>query len=269
MKKSSLIVTIAVLIAFQSYSAVLAEESNRWFNHKDEGWFFYKEKPAPQKEEPEQEKQIQPQESTSKPAHQIIKEQGELLLGNAMVNPTEENVKEYMEYQKKMLDGADKFSKVWQRVLAKYPDLYLDKHYSEDVEENKNNKIKELASRAGLFFFFRSDCQHCHDQVQAFLKIKEKYGFDAIAVSVDGGIIPELQGITRIDNGISVNLDIKTVPSLYLGFPDENKFEPISKGGALSFADIERRLYHYAKLDSHEEDNSISMSNIGNLILSR
>jgi len=59
--------------------------------------------------------------ANSKPAHQRIKETGEMILGNAMVNPTEENVRAYMEYQKKMLDDANRFSQVWERVLAKYP----------------------------------------------------------------------------------------------------------------------------------------------------
>lgn len=264
MRKNSIVLALAAFIVIQICAVALAENSERWFNRKDEGWFWYKSKPIPPEEIPsELLAGIPPvRESNSKPAHQIIKEEGERLLGEAMVNPTEENVKTYMVYNKMMLDGASKFTKVWERVLAQNPELYLSAFYSEDVSTNSQKNVDKLAQEAGIFFFFRSDCPHCHKQVTSLLQLKEKYGFNVLAVSIDGGTIPAIRDITRMDNGISARLGIKAVPALYLGYPDKDKFEPISQGGYLAINDLERRLSHYAQLQEKPQGNYISLPDL-------
>ena len=120
MNRKILMVVLALTV-FLFVTVAAAAENKNWFTRKDEGWFFYKSKPAPPKEIPPEPKKETPQARSggSKPAHQRLKEYGELLLGKAMVNPTEENVREYMIFQKRMFDGADKFSQIWERVLAK------------------------------------------------------------------------------------------------------------------------------------------------------
>src|SRR5574343_556435 len=40
-----------------------------------------------------------------------------------VVEPNEENVKEYMFFQKKVVDNSSNFADVWRRVLWKYPEL--------------------------------------------------------------------------------------------------------------------------------------------------
>ena len=140
-------------------STVLAADGNNWFMRKDEGWFFYKTKPRPLKKEPKEERTLQTQPvnpAENKPAHVRIREHGELLLGNAMLNPSEENVKTYMQYQKLMFDGADRFSKVWERVLAKNPELLMTQHTSEEVTVDIRKEIKTLSGKTGIFFFYIS-----------------------------------------------------------------------------------------------------------------
>ena len=259
MKRNNAIIVLSICVMFLAGATAAAEEKT-WFSRKDEGWFFYKSTPPPPKERPRREKSTpEKQEANSKPAHQRIKETGEMILGNAMVNPTEENVRAYMEYQKKMLDDANRFSQVWERVLAKYPDLYLSQYASEQVAADMTAGIKALAAKTGLFFFFRSDCPHCHREAEAIIVLREKYGFGIFAVSLDGGGMPGLEGITVADNGISENLSVNAVPAIYLAYPEEDRFEPVSQG-YLSLIDIERRLYHYAQMETQGEYNSVSVS---------
>lgn len=250
-----ILMAVLALTMFLFVTVAAAAENKNWFTRKDEGWFFYKSKPAPPKEIPPEPKKATPQVGSgeSKPAHQRLKEHGELLLGKAMVNPTEENVREYMTFQKRMFDGADKFSQIWERVLANNPNLYLQEHYAEDVATGMGKDIKKLAKSAGVFFFFRSDCPYCHKQVNAINDLQRRYGFKVLAVSMDGGMIPGLQNV-RKDNGIAANLGIKAVPAIYLAYPEENKFEPISQGGYLSIVDIERRMSQYVQIESEPDD---------------
>ncbi len=233
-----------------------------WFTSKDEGWYFYRGKPLPPKEEAQEDHPVEavpvpsPAPQQRKTDAEMVKEFGEKLLGQAMVNPTEDNVKTYMLYQKRMMDGANQFAQVWERVLAKNPDLYLATHYSEDVTANMQKGIEDLARRAGIFFFFSSTCPHCHRQAPAILELKQKYGFQVIAVSMDGGDMPILRGMVAPDNGISANLGIGTVPAIYLAYPGEDRFEAISQG-YLPYNDIERRIYHYAEIKKGVNPNNM------------
>lgn len=256
MKRIILSLSIIILFVCSSVSMEAAEGKN-WFTRKDEGWFFYKNKPVPFTQKEKQKNNTTKTSNDSKTEAEKVREYGEKLLGHAMVHPTEENVKAYMVYQRKMMDGANRFAKVWERVLAKNPDLYLAEHYSEDVVGDINREIKRLASKTGIFFFYSSSCPHCHRQADTILELKQKYGFKILAISLDGGDMPQLRGMTMADNGISVNLNINVVPAIYLAYPDENRFEAISQG-YLSFNDIERRLYHYAQMESDNEPADLS-----------
>jgi conjugal transfer pilus assembly protein TraF len=247
-------IIIAIIIMLLTSGLATAETGNTWFQKKDEGWFFYKTKPkppqkAPKENPPEPVPAYQPP-TPAKPAHIRVREHGELLLGNAMVNPTENNVKKYMEYQKEMYDAAERFSRVWERVLAQSPDLQANEYYSEDVHSAIQKEIGILAENTGIFFFFRSDCPHCHKQVGPIMELQRKYGYKIIAVSMDGGVLPQVEPMTVLDNGISTRLNIQSVPAIYLASPGTDKIDPISQGGYLSLLDIERRLYYYVKLQT-------------------
>ncbi|MEN6621671.1 MAG: conjugal transfer protein TraF [Smithella sp.] len=261
MKNNNIFIIIIMFMMLVPYaSSAIAADGKSFFTRKDEGWFFYKKKPVPPKEQKKSETRIETKEDTKTEAEKI-REHGEKLLGQAMVRPTEENVKAYMEYQRRMMDGANRFAKVWERVLAKNPDLYLAEHYSEDVVGDMKKEIRQLASKTGIFFFFSSGCQYCHQQADVILTLKHKYGFKVLAISLDGGDMPQLRGMTIADNGISINLNISTVPAIYLAYPEENRFEAISQG-YLPFNDIERRLYHYAQMESGNEP--VGLSDINN-----
>ena len=252
---SKLLVVGSVLFFF--LLSGVAQADKKWHDRKDEGWFFYHEKVIPR--EPEVKPpapQPAPDAQPAKPLAQIVKEKGEMLLGEAIVNPTEENVKAYMIYQKTMMDGSQRFAQTWERVLAKHPDLYLASHYSEDVSQDMRGQLRLLADKAGIFFFYSSTCPHCQKQVDTIRKLQSRYNFQVMAISVDGGVIPGMQDITVNDNGVSATMGVEQVPSIYLVYPNENRFEVISQG-FLPVTDIERRIYNHAQMDS--EINPVNM----------
>jgi conjugal transfer pilus assembly protein TraF len=165
-----------------------------------------------------------------------------------------------------MLDLSSNFAYAWQKQLMTDPDLNYDIPVSDNVKdiyfvENRKKEeetVRNLASQAGLFFFYRITCPYCKRQVQYLQEFAAIYGFEIKAVSLDGGVYPEFPD-ALMDNGISVRLGVDKVPAIFLAFPGEDRFERLSSG-LLTVAEIKQRILYYAK----EIDSNMQFSNFTN-----
>ena len=234
---------LIVLVAFTADAA--SNTHKRWWEHHDEGWFFYNEKPEP----PDQPESPPPSSTAAKPdtkeaplATELIKKEGDRLLSEAMVNPTEENVVRYMRYQKETLDMSTRLAHIWQRMLMKYPDLYMNTGTTQ-VDHDMKEAVDRLGRKAGLFFIYSSGCSACQHAARVVADFKIAHpGFNVVPITIDSPL-PGLEN-TRQDNGITASLGITSVPAWYLAYPDEDRFEHIGTG-SITLSDLERRLYHY------------------------
>jgi len=223
-------------------SNIVAAQDTRWWERHDEGWFFYDD---PQKSE---ERDEAPPERRAEPENQplaleAMKKQGERLLSEAMVDPTEKNVKKYMQFHKETMDMSQDFAYVWQRMLQKYPDLSVETGTAK-VNDDIKKTVTSLGSKAGLFFIYSAGCDSCQKSVSIIAEFRGKYpNFSVLPITIDSPL-PGLED-SKIDNGISVRLGVEAVPAFYLAYPEENRFERIGTG-LLPLSEIERRLYHYA-----------------------
>jgi len=226
-----------------------------WWEKGDEGWFFYKDPPKEEKKgEEKPEIRIETPKIPPQPLFtERMKRWGEELLSRALENPTMENVKAYMEYNKLMIELSENFSLAWQKVLMIYPELGslvpvsdADKDlYFEAVKEKEKDILYNLSKRAGLFFFYTSSCPYCERQAYYLNRFRLENPFFIIKpVSLDGTIFPEFPD-TVFDNGISQKLGIITVPSILLAFPPD-RFERISSG-LITADELKRRLIWYDK----------------------
>ena len=226
----------------------------KWWENHDEGWFFYQD---PNLEEPELDKKPSPSIPDNKPdalASELIKKEGEKLLSEALVDPTENNVASYMRFQKQQTDMSQKFAYVWQRMLMKYPDLYMNTG-TEQVNDDIQSTVARLGTQAGLFFIYSSGCDSCRRSAAIVSEFRRKYdGFVVLPVSIDQPL-PEFED-TRPDNGIAARLGVETVPSWFLAYPGTDRFEQIGTG-YLALPELERSLYHYAIT----EDMGVAASN--------
>lgn len=252
---------LTALAVFAASSADSVHASSKWWEKHDEGWYFYNEKPtAPDPENPPIPASVpRPEQQQDSPlATELIKKEGDRLLSEAMINPTEENVVKYMRYQKESLDMSTRLAYMWQRMLMKYPDLYMNTgttqvHY--DIKE----AVDRLGQQAGLFFIYSSGCEACQQAARVVADFKKTHpGFNVVPITIDAPL-PGLEG-TRPDNGISASLGVTSVPAWYLAYPDEDRFEHIGTG-SITLSDLERRLYHYAITEKdmhHHPDNGAS-----------
>ena len=181
-----------------------------------------------------------------------LKKELQRLLDVANMNPTEENVKAYMDAAYYMANKASKFSDVWRRVLWASPELdYSLNHrptnnvgirtYDSERKTNERSTIADLSRTHGLFFFFRSDCPYCHQMAPILRFFQQEYGIEVFPVSLDGKGIPDFPRPAR-DNGMATRLGINTVPAVFLASKTSGNVMPVAFG-IVPASELAERIY--------------------------
>jgi conjugal transfer pilus assembly protein TraF len=222
-----------------------------FFTQRYKGWHWYEEI---QKKKESTRKQVQNDKPDIKSPTKIIEDQQKKLkqsLHQAVVNPTEQNLKNYMQLQQKLMNQSQKFSENWQKVLYKYPNLdetvkfpvnqqarhiFLDKE-----QKNREIAIKKLSSEYGLFYFFRLNCVYCHKFAPTVKRFAQKYNWTILGISLDGGRLAEFPKAMR-DNGIAAKFGIQHSPALIAVHPKTKQVIPLAYG-MIAESEIERRAY--------------------------
>jgi conjugal transfer pilus assembly protein TraF len=158
----------------------------------------------------------------------------------AVLNPTDRNVRRYMEMENRVFRMAGRFSDVSQRVAWSTPELDMSLQgrpinaraidvFDKVQASQRQDSIAALAKSHVLFFFFRSDCPYCHAFSPTLRAFEGKSGIKVVPVSLDGGGLPAYPEPRR-DNGIATTLQVTQVPALYLAEPSSGKITPIGFG---------------------------------------
>jgi conjugal transfer pilus assembly protein TraF len=210
-----------------------------FLDHKAEGWHWYEEflqepdKPIKERQEPSL-----PEQDPVK-ILQSFKEKVERFKAIAIIDPTYENVKAYMVLQKQLMDRSTRFAQRWMEVVYTTPKLdYTLTHptsqvarhiYLDQQKMDMDQYIRALAKTYGLFFFYASGCSYCKEFAPIVKGFAEKYGWEVLAISLDGAILPEFPH-SKVDNGAAAALGIEAVPILLAVEPQTGKVIPLSNG---------------------------------------
>ena len=220
-----------------------------YFDQKERGWFWY-EPFSPRTEEGRygtSERRLTVKE---------IRERGERLFEAALLSPTRENVRAYMEHQKRVLERSEEFARVWKRVLWESPalDSTVDNpvsvagaEISKNLRKTARDGVIEKISRVGkLVFFFRSDCPFCRGQAEIIKTLERRHGIGILAASLDGRGLHPLY--PHFVNGAAqaARLGVKQVPALFLFVPSQRKIVRIGTG-YLTLGEIRQRLHVVGK----------------------
>lgn len=240
--------SLAVAIGFSLFSAVAVASSSSFFQDRERGWFWY-EDPPPEPEEEVLERSApavaaSAAAASAQPlsAREQLKRQGEQMeeaLSLAVMNPTPENILNYLEHSKRIQKQAQNFATEFKQTLWTAPeyDYRLEKPVTTDaimaVSERsvaeQDARLVEIADKYGLIFFMRSDCPYCHKFGPVLKGFAEKYGVEVIPVSLDGPGIPDYPyPKPNIDLGRKLNVSV--VPALFLVDPDRNKVVTVGYG---------------------------------------
>lgn len=248
-------VLIAGVLLFGWISAFAANGSSSWWNdtpwqHKERGFHWY---PDPyQPEEPEEQPPAPPAYQNMKTLEEVRKEV-ERLKNIAILEPTDENILIWLEANNWVMDKSSVFADTARRVAWANPHVDYNNRqttvntalsdYRTDRRADFKQNIADLSRDHGIFFFYRSDCRFCHQQAPILRMLEAQYGIKVMAVSMDGGPIPNFPDAVP-DNGVSFVVSggqgVTTVPAIYLVKRDTQESFPLGTGVLASEEIVER-----------------------------
>ena len=234
-----------------------------YYRQKEKGWFWYEPDPEPVTEVPGQvsppDPAPLPQTVQKPPQAQPMPLSSEWFRQNltryrdkAVDDPSDQNVSNYLYLQRVMLDKAARFGEVGQRVVM--GDALLDENTLRPVstfganamdaraDTGMANAAKQLAEKAGLWFFYSSTCSFCVKEAGVLKGLSHAYGFKILPIALDGLPLPgsPFPNFTA-DAGQARKLGVETTPALFLAKPGKDG-DVIQLGqGLLAVDEIVRR----------------------------
>lgn len=242
-----------------------ASSAANYYRRHAEGWYWYQDPEAekeilqkvaePPKEEAKQNEQPQAQPAaaeTVKPlSAQWVRDMLPKYRDLMWSEPTPENVKAYFLLQRFAIDRSQKVAEVAQQVTLGNP--LLDETYRRPTASfgvsavdrsagiQTDAILRKIAGKAGLFFFFKSDCRFCEAQAPLIGMLEKENGFDVLAISIDGGTLESFRfANTRMNAGHAEQLGVSATPAVFLVSAD-GRFESLGQG-LMALPELRRRI---------------------------
>lgn len=247
------------LLSFAWVSAPLAAATlgePTYLDRSREGWFWYQN---PQTEEPLAPAAPQPTEGAAPPAMLStawLRANLERYRDRAIDDPTPRNIALYLHLQRVALDRAEAFADATQLAVqldptldesSRRPSAGFAAQAGDAARSEATRKVMGgIARRAGIWFFFRSDCPYCHVQAPVLELLERMFGLEVQAISLDGDGLPDGSYPNfRVDRGQAQQLGVIGTPALFLVRPP-NELLPISQG-ALALDQLVERVLTIAR----------------------
>lgn len=234
-----------------------------WRNDHWCGWHFYEDpvtedEPAketpPKKPEPKPIAKPKPEQAAQPAELQTMKDQQrrlEDLRHIAIINPSEANVRRYLEFEQFIYRQANTFSEVARRVgmtlspllpegAARPTSSLAARVFDDQKRQVATSRLDELRNTHALFYFFRSDCPYCKTFSPTIARFEQQLGIKVVPISLDGRGTPEFPSF-KVDNGIASTLKVDSVPALYLAEPGQGKVIALGSG-VMSHQEIVERI---------------------------
>jgi conjugal transfer pilus assembly protein TraF len=186
----------------------------------------------------------------------------------ALENPTPENVRAYFYLQRHAMNMAERFALMAQRVVLSDPTLdentrrpistYGGHVFDEVARENTLRVAAKIASMAGVWYFYKSDCPYCRAQNPVLERLQRRIGLAVLPIALDERAMPEAAFARFVPNrGHAQQLGVTQTPTLYL-VRKPNEFVLLSEGLVTDDGLLERIVYagHDAGWITDDEFNS-------------
>ena len=158
--------------------------------------------------------------------HQQLQQRLEQTRSVAIMNPTQENVANYLTVQQEVLQRSAHFADVWQRVVWSTPELdYSVTHrpthaaalqvWNQQRAARHNELVMNAAQTHGLFFVFGPECVYCAQMAAMLHRVSARFGFAVQAVSADGAVHQDFPDAWP-DNGFVKAAQLSSLPAIML-----------------------------------------------------
>lgn len=256
------------------------QSKHGFYERKEEGWFWYQKEPEPVEEVPEEVEplvievalpELEP-EPEPEPTSVPTQPSGPAVYSTAWLkdalpkyhllaidNPTVENVKAYLYLQRLAIDRAERYATASE--MATVGDPFLDETIRRPIANfatgtvdaatglATNQIIRDIAQRAGLFFFFSSECTLCELQAPLIKTLVQHEGFSLVPISINNkNLVTNPFDTYQNNDGHAEMLGVQTLPALFLVAAD-GKFSAIGQG-AFSLSEIQQRLLIVARREN-------------------
>lgn len=241
--------------AFGSLPASAADTPPTYWSgstwHDPERGFLWYAPPKPPKSD-KAVKPVKPKKSYQELTNKELGAEIERLLALAVEKQSPEAVKEYLFLQQYAMDRASSFSDVFRRTVWSTPELDYSLRsrptnaialaaYDQQRDGKKAAASDQLAKTHGVFFFFRANCTYCHQLAPILKMYQRQYGVEVFPISLDGGSLAAFPN-AKLDNGMSQNLNVSTVPAVFLADKRTGRIQPLGYG-VMSLDEIVNRVY--------------------------
>lgn len=201
-----------------------------YFKDHAKGWHWYNDPKASDDDEEENDPNIQ-----MNAVHAAVQR----ALNNAVLHPTKENVRNYINLQNSIANQANQFNHSWQAVLLENPELnysilHPTNNLAKQVEYDQKHLLEErtvhsLAKNYQLYFFYRSSCPYCQRFAPIVKDFATTYGFNILAITTDGIPLPEFPD-SYADQGEAHIYQVTVEPTLFLVNPVTHQAIRIATG---------------------------------------
>lgn len=239
-----------VLIALALALPSPAGAGDGFFDRNAEGWFWYHD-PAAETDPPPETSVLPADPKGPAPfSAEWLRDQLPIWQLRAMDDPTGPAMKIHMLLERIAIAKADQYKDA--RMALTWSDPLLDatsgiytstgglRMARTHAEEVQSDILRELSQTTGLWFFYESTCPYCARQAFALRQLAAEYGFEIMAIAIDGRPLPTWPDRFVQDVGQAELLGVTRWPALYLVRPPDS-YAHLSTGLA-TFPELQRRI---------------------------
>jgi conjugal transfer pilus assembly protein TraF len=243
-----------------------------WFERGEEGWYWYRDPPKEPEEpidetdeivesapDPVPESLYPPldREIDSLAELERVKKAVESAQARVVLQPTEAHVHQWLAVTHEMNERSALFADQLRRTVWATPqyDYSLVRPnnpsalgaWTAAYNDDRRKSLKEISRTYGLYFFVSGSCEYCHQFAPYLKRFSETYGFDVLAVSIDGGTVPEFSNAVY-SPAFAERLSVRTTPAVFLANPRANDIRPVAYG-MISLSELENRIYRLFRME--------------------
>lgn len=198
-------------------------------------WYNYVDSPLPD----QQQEQPNVNKLTPTQTLEIIQKGYQEALNAAVINPTEQNVAQYLAMQGWIANQSAAFAGMYPKALLDNPQL--DNRIQNPTEQmatqligeqrstNAQAAVKKIAASNGILFFYRGGNRIDESMCQVVSLFAKANQIAIIPVSVDGQVSASFPD-SRIDSGQAQNLGIQYFPATILVNTQTRQVQPLAYG---------------------------------------